>query len=126
MSDVSRRSLSAFIIVMVVAACAPLGDDRPVVPVPGDPVVGRELIVDYGCGACHRIPGVPGARSLVGPPLDAWSRRGFIAGTLANSPDNLALFLADPDAVSPGTAMPNLGLDSTEIAAIVAYLYTLD
>lgn len=123
-----RRCLGAAVVTLLLSACAtvPFQADQPVIPVPGDPVVGREVIVEYGCGACHRIPGIPNAQGLVGPPLDAWSRRGFIAGSLPNSPENLARFLADPDAASPGTAMPDLGLDPTEIAAIVAYLYTLD
>ena len=31
---------------------------------------GHRAMLRYGCGACHRIPGVPGARGLAGPPLE--------------------------------------------------------
>jgi cytochrome c len=88
----------------------------------GDPDIGRDLIVSYGCGACHRIPGVKGADGLVGPPLDAMGRRSFIAGELANSPENMVRWITDPQAVEPGVAMPNLGLTPDEARQIAAYL----
>ena len=43
----------------------------------------------YGCAACHVIPGVTGARGLVGPPLNAMGLRGYIAGRLPNKPENI-------------------------------------
>ena len=43
---------------------------------------GRELISSYGCGACHVVPGVKGARGLVGPPLYYLAKRTIIAGQL--------------------------------------------
>jgi cytochrome c551/c552 len=33
----------------------------------GDPERGRSLIQAYGCGTCHTIAGVRGARGRVGP-----------------------------------------------------------
>lgn len=92
----------------------------------GDPAEGRHTIVEQGCGSCHRIPGVPNAVALVGPPLDSWSRRSFIAGTLPNSGENLRIWLTDPQQVRPGSAMPTIDLDDREIADIVAYLFSLD
>jgi cytochrome c len=92
----------------------------------GDPEAGRVVAVEVGCHACHRIPGVRGADSYVGPPLDAWSRRSFIAGTLVNNAENLGAWLEDPDAIRPGTAMPDLDLEDSEIADLVAYLFTID
>lgn len=88
--------------------------------------LGRDLIVGYGCGACHTIPGIDGADGLVGPPLTAWSERTFIAGNLANTPENLVGWIVNPQAVEPGTAMPNLGITAEEARNIVAYLYTLE
>lgn len=112
---------------LLVAGCAGEGlSEDPVVPVDGDPDEGREAIIEHGCGSCHTIPGIPGADALVGPPLEAWSGRAFVAGILPNDPDNLARFLADPDEVRPGTAMPDLALTEEDIAAIVAYLFTLE
>ena len=79
----------------------------------------------HGCGSCHEIPGVKGASGLVGPPLVHWRRRSFIAGELANTPDNLMRWLRDPKAVEPGTDMPALGVTDLEARDITAYLYTL-
>ncbi|HEX6210600.1 MAG TPA: cytochrome C1, partial [Methylomirabilota bacterium] len=52
----------------------------------GDPARGRAVIREFGCGACHTIPGVRGARGLVGPPLTAFARRTYVAGRLPNTP----------------------------------------
>ena len=46
----------------------------------GDPARGRAVALEYGCGACHVIPGVRGAVSWAGPPLTEWARRGYLAG----------------------------------------------
>ena len=79
----------------------------------------------YGCGACHVIPGVTGAGGMVGPPLTAWSRRGFIAGNLSNTPENLVRWIREPQAVEPGTAMPDLGVAEADARDIAAYLFSL-
>jgi cytochrome c1 len=87
--------------------------------------LGKDLIVKYGCGSCHEIPGVRGARGLVGPPLTHFGRRGTIAGELANTPDNLISWVHDPHAVEPGTDMPTLGVTTEEARNIAAYLESL-
>ncbi len=92
----------------------------------GDQRAGRRAIIDHGCGSCHRIPGIPNANALVGPPLDGWRHRSFIAGTLPNSAENLSIWLEDPQQVRPGSAMPDLDLDPSEVADIVTYLFMLD
>jgi cytochrome c len=79
----------------------------------------------YGCGACHTIPGVSGAYGLVGPSLDRVGNRMFIAGVLANTPDNLLKWLKDPPAVDSMTAMPNMHITDRDAKDIAAYLYTL-
>lgn len=91
----------------------------------GRPVRGEELIERYGCGSCHVIPGVDWARGKTGPPLTRWSERHFIAGTLLNTPANLVGWIVDPQAVEPGTAMPDLGVAPEEALHIAAYLFTL-
>jgi cytochrome c len=92
----------------------------------GNPDRGAALIGEYGCGSCHTIPGIDGADALVGPPLDHFSRRGYIAGRLRNSADNLTRWISDPQAVEPGTAMPDLGVTAGDAQDITAYLYTLE
>lgn len=91
----------------------------------GDVERGRTALANDGCGSCHEIDGVPGARGLVGPPLTTIASRSIIAGELANSPENLERWILDPAAVEPGTAMPNLHLTDAEARDIVAYLETL-
>lgn len=87
--------------------------------------LGKEAITRYGCGSCHLIPGVPGADGLVGPPLQHFNQRGYIAGQLANTPDNLVRWLRNPQEVEPGTAMPNLGVTDEDARNIAAYLMGL-
>ena len=91
----------------------------------GDPTHGAQVIERYGCGGCHTIPGVRGARGLVGPPLLWWSRRTFIAGELPNTPENLVRWIRAPQSVEPHTAMPALGVTDQEARDVAAYLYTL-
>lgn len=86
---------------------------------------GRQLAAEHGCGACHVIPGVAGAVSFAGPPLSEWARRGWLAGRFPNTPEQLVRWLADPQAMSPGSAMPTLGLSEREARDIAAYLMTL-
>lgn len=79
----------------------------------------------YGCGGCHVIPGVPGARGRVGPALDQTTTRLFIAGVTENKPDNLITWIQDPQSVDSATAMPKTGVDRQQARDIAAYLYTL-
>ncbi len=115
--------------VTVLAACSGIvassaASVRPSIP-GGDAARGKANILQYGCGSCHMIPGIENANGLVGPPLIHWAKRGFIAGELQNSPDNLVTWLKDPHAVEPKTDMPNLGLSELQARDIAAYLYTI-
>lgn len=118
--------------VLVLLGAALAGCSGPDVPttsavVPGaNPRLGRQAIVDYGCGACHAIPGIRGATGVVGPPLAAYARRIFVAGPLPNDPDALTRWIMDPPAVAPRTAMPSLGVPEATARDIAAYLYTLE
>jgi cytochrome c1 len=95
-------------------------------PVPGGNAdSGKVAIQTYGCGACHTIPGVRLATGTVGPPLFFWSRRTYIAGEVPNTPDYLVRWIEVPQAIEPGTAMPNLGVPEKAARDIAAYLYTL-
>jgi cytochrome c2 len=91
----------------------------------GDARRGHDAIRRYGCGACHSIQGVNGARALVGPPLDGMAERAYIAGVIVNTPLNLQRWIRDPQGVDPRTAMPDLGVTDTEARDIAAYLYSL-
>ena len=91
----------------------------------GHPDAGVTLIRAYGCGTCHTIPGVRGADGKTGPPLTDFAYRSYIAGNLSNAPENLVAWIMNPQAIEPGTAMPNLGVTDQEARNIAAYLYTL-
>ena len=86
---------------------------------------GKVWIQEYGCGGCHEIPGIRGARGRVGPPLGDVTTRLFIAGATPNQPSNLIAWLQDPPAVDSSTAMPNVGLSRAQARDVAAYLYTL-
>lgn len=95
-------------------------------PASGSPQAGRRAIEQYACATCHVIPGITGATRHVGPPLQGISRRNFIGGVLANTPENMVRWLMSPPAVSPLTAMPDLGVREQDARDIGAYLDTLD
>lgn len=101
------------------------GDERePIVEVPGgNPDRGRELIEDYGCGSCHTIAGVDSTDKYIGPPLEDFAERRYIAGDEPNRLDVLIRWIQDPQAIEPGTIMPNLGVSAEEARDIAAYLY---
>ena len=93
----------------------------------GNPQLGRELLVDHGCVACHNVPGIRGQEpAWVGPPLDHWGRRTYIAGALNNNERNLVRWITDPQAIEPGTAMPDVGVSEQEAKNIAAYLLSLE
>jgi cytochrome c2 len=89
------------------------------------PAEGRQLLVNYGCGGCHIIPGVPGAQGRVGPSLRDFRSQAYIAGLLPNNATNLIRWIREPQQVAPGTAMPDLGVTEADARNIAAYLYSL-
>lgn len=92
----------------------------------GDPEQGRRAIRHYGCGACHRIPGIAGADGNVGPPLIDMAARVYLAGVLANTPTNMVHWIRAPQEVSPKTAMPDMRVTQEDAEAMTAYLYRAD
>lgn len=90
----------------------------------GDPKRGEALFIQYGCGSCHALQNVREATGDVGPPLDGIAGRVIIAGHLANTPQNMERWIRDPQHVSPGTAMPDLGVGEADARDITAFLYT--
>ena len=82
------------------------------------------LMIRYGCAGCHTIPGVPGARGKVGPPLAGLSGRLYVGGSAINSPDTLARWLVNPRAFDPRTAMPVTGISETDARAVAVWLLT--
>ncbi|MBZ9698753.1 cytochrome c oxidase assembly protein [Mesorhizobium sp. CO1-1-9] len=84
------------------------------------------IMIANGCSGCHTIPGVPGAQGQVGPRLDSsLADRVFIAGVLANNPENLIRWIRAAREINPHTAMPSTGITEQQARDIAAYLYAL-
>jgi cytochrome c2 len=91
-----------------------------------DAAPAKEILRIKGCGACHYIPGVPGARGAIGPSLKGLKDRVMIArGVLENTPENMRDWLKNPAGILPDTMMPNLGLEDAEIDVVIEYLRKL-
>jgi cytochrome c oxidase subunit 2 len=86
---------------------------------------GEQLFRGRGCALCHAIRGTPAGGHL-GPDLThIASRETLAAGTLPQSPGNLAAWIADPQHIKPGNLMPKMPLRSDEMIAILHYLEQL-
>jgi cytochrome c1 len=114
-----RAALAALCLALAGCGAAP----RPAGE--GDAERGRLLLRQFGCGGCHRIPGVAAATGAVGPPLEGLARRVYLAGALPNTPANLARWIRDPQAVDPQTGMPDMQVGEAHARDMVAYLATL-
>jgi cytochrome c2 len=68
---------------------------------------------------------VASADGNVGPPLMRIGTRVYIAGYIRNSPENMSVWLQDPQKVLPGNAMPSMGISLKDSRDITAFLYTL-
>jgi cytochrome c2 len=117
-----RRAAALACLALAACGCATTGSGREPVP-GGDPDRGKQLIVDIGCGACHTIPGIPGADARVGTDLHDWREQRYIAGKYGNNEKTLIAWLMNPQRLNPGTLMPNLRLSRTDARDIAAYLY---
>ena len=91
-----------------------------------DKTQGAELTKQLGCGSCHVIPGIEGANGLVGPSLSQVGDRVYIAGVLRNTPDNMVVWLRNPQSIVPNNAMPDMGLSEQQARDVASYLYTLE
>lgn len=122
----TARALAAGAAALVLCGCSDKVPRQEHSVPGGSPERGLASLDKYGCGYCHAIPGLDGLQEIGGPPLHAWADRRYIAGELPNRTENLVLWIVDPHAVEPGTAMPNLGVTEAEARDMAAYLYTLD
>jgi cytochrome c2 len=107
---------------LLLAACKRPESASPAV---GDPNRGKQLIEQYGCNSCHIVPGVEGAKGMVGPSMEHIASRQIIAMKLPNTQPNMTAYIQNPQMTDPQNAMPNLGVKPDEARDIVAYLYTL-
>ncbi len=93
--------------------------------VSGSAAQGETVFMAFPCIGCHTISGTA-AKGLVGPNLTHFaSRRLFAGAVLTNTPENVALWLTDPQSVKPGNVMPNLHIPPEQVTLLTAYLEAL-
>lgn len=119
----ARLSACAGLCLPLLAACGGKEGVRSVDG--GDAATGKRLATQYQCGACHKIPEVPGAGGTAAPDLEGFGKLSYIAGRIPNQPAQLTAWLLDPPALKPGTPMPAMGLTEQEARHMAAFLYTL-
>lgn len=119
----SSMPLKAVMLCLALGACSERAQVQA--GISGDVERGRLLLRQYGCGACHQIPGVAVAEGHVGPPLKGIARRVYLAGVLTNTPQNMIDWIRSPQSIDPLTAMPDLQVPEPHAQDMVAYLYTL-
>jgi len=84
---------------------------------------GRQLFMDSGCAACHRVAGTE-ANGLVGPDLThVGSRLTLGAGILPNNRGTMIGWIGDSQSIKPGNRMPSYDmLSAQELEAIAIWL----
>jgi len=93
---------------------------------PADAIAARGQAVFAGpCAECHVVRG-SGATGRAGPDLTHFaSRRSIAAGTLTMSRGGVQGWIAQPQAIKPGTSMPTVSLNPADADAVSRYLMTL-
>jgi cytochrome c oxidase subunit 2 len=86
---------------------------------------GRRVFENTACLNCHAITGTNG-NGRFGPDLThLMSRHTIASGAAENTPQNLRLWIQNPDAIKPGSLMPAMQLSDADLDALVRYLETL-
>ena len=86
---------------------------------------GRRVFETTACINCHTVRGTV-ANGRFGPDLTHLMSRATIAsGAAENTPENLRLWIENPDAIKPGSLMPAMKLTDAELDALVRYMQSL-
>jgi len=86
---------------------------------------GERLFRDKACADCHGVSATE-IQPRKGPNLAHLARRELLGGGIArNTPENLTLWLTNPQAAKPGNRMPITPLSAEETRALLAYLESL-
>ena len=88
-------------------------------------LAGKRIFETTACINCHAIGGTV-ANGRYGPDLThLMSRKTLASGAAANTPENLRLWIDNPDAIKPGSLMPAMKLNDADLDALVRYMATL-
>ena len=86
---------------------------------------GERVFETTACINCHSINGTV-ANGRFGPDLThLMSRTTIAAGAALNTPENLRLWIQNPDAIKRGSLMPAMQLSNSDLDALMGYLETL-
>jgi cytochrome c oxidase subunit 2 len=86
---------------------------------------GRRVFETTACMNCHAVSGTA-ADGRFGPNLGHLMSRATIAsGAADNTAENLRLWIRNPNAIKPGSLMPDMKLSDPDLDALMAYLQTL-
>jgi mono/diheme cytochrome c family protein len=113
----SREAYERFAAASEEASCPPADRARPY-----SIEQAQTTLRQYACDTCHMIDNMVGAYTHVGPPLEAFYKRKFIAGVLPNTPENLVRWIMEPQSVSPHTLMPDLEVTEPHARTMARYL----
>ena len=94
-------------------------------PAESTPRRGRDIFMQTRCAGCHAVRGTDAAAQIAPDLTHIATRSTLGAGTLPNTPENLAAWIRDPQRVKPGNQMPPNPLTDDDLQALVAYLETL-
>jgi cytochrome c oxidase subunit 2 len=86
---------------------------------------GRRIFETTACLNCHAVSGTV-ADGHFGPDLThLMSRTTIASGAAPNTPEELKIWIQDPDSIKPGSLMPAMKLNEKDLDALTAYLVTL-
>ncbi|MBG9387613.1 c-type cytochrome [Caenimonas sp. DR4.4] len=97
----------------------------PAPPTGAKAIRGQQLFQSTSCAMCHAIGGTIASAQHAPDLTHLASRSTLAAGTLANTPAQLAAWIADPQKHKPGVNMPSTPISRDDLDALVAYLETL-
>ncbi len=101
------------------------GQQAPIPLLSGDASLGEQVFMSGACIGCHTINNTK-ALGKIGPNLTHFASRDLFAGSiLANTPDNVSQWLADPQKIKMGSLMPDLNLSNNNIKLLVIFLESL-
>ncbi len=87
---------------------------------------GAAVFQRLACAGCHTVDGTQ-AQGTRGPNLtNLGERRTLGAGTVENTPENLARWIPDASSLKPGVLMPAIPISHSDLEAVVAYLESLE
>jgi cytochrome c oxidase subunit 2 len=96
-------------------------------PSPANPLAqrGQQVFMASACNLCHAISGTDASASIAPDLSHVASRRLLAAGALPNDERSLRTWIANPQAIKPGSRMPVVPLSNEQLDALTAYLRTL-